>query len=143
MCVLVLVAVSWGYLTGILEPQGAIPRDSNSPQMDYVYRLVPETPLFRRMPTRPGAFWGILGMSGLQSCARTHFKIGLVAMASTCSAIHQKTNCSNSKGKFSHHQFQTEMTSNPTFFYQISISPYEFNSGWWENINTLFLCNFF
>ena len=43
-------------LTSILKPQGAIPLGSNPLWRGWVYRLVPEAPLFSRMPMEPGAF---------------------------------------------------------------------------------------
>ena len=64
-------------LTGILEPQGAVPPDSNSTWRGWVYRLAPEALLIREMPTDPKAFLDPLGVSRLRTCAQTHLKKAL------------------------------------------------------------------
>ena len=60
---------------------GDRPPGSNPLWRGWVYRLAPEAPLFRGMPTRPEAFLEPPGASGLRSCAQTHIK---KALCHTC-----------------------------------------------------------
>ena len=55
----------------LLEPQG-----SNPPWRGWVYRLAPEVPLFRGMPTGTEAFLEPPVVSGPRSFSRTHLKKG-------------------------------------------------------------------
>ena len=54
-------------LTGILEPQGAVPPDFTTLRRGWVYRLVPEALLFRGMQTGPEAILEPPGACGLRS----------------------------------------------------------------------------
>ena len=69
-------------LTSILELPEAVFPGSDPPWRGEVCSLAPEVPLFREMPTGPEEFLEPLGVSGLQSCVRTHKK-GLVPHSSS------------------------------------------------------------
>ena len=69
-------------LSGILEPQGAIPPGSYPSWGGWVYCLASEAPLFRRMLTGVKAFLESLGVSELWPCAQTHLKKSLVPHSS-------------------------------------------------------------
>ena len=53
---------------------GGHPPGSYPSWRGWVYRLAPEEPLFRGMPTGPEAFLEPLCVSGQRLCARTHLK---------------------------------------------------------------------
>ena len=59
-------------LTGNLEPQRVVLSGFNPPWRGYVYRLVPEAPLFRRMPMGPEAFLEPPSVSGPPKKALCH-----------------------------------------------------------------------
>ena len=62
-------------MTGILEPKGAaVLLGFNPLRRDWVYRLAPEAPLFRGIPTGPEAFLEPPGACGFRSWARIHLK---------------------------------------------------------------------
>ena len=69
-------------LTGILEPQGAVPLGSNPPGRGYVFRLAPEAPILKRILMGPEAFLEPTGVPGQRPCARIHLKKGLVPHSS-------------------------------------------------------------
>ena len=54
----------------ILGPQKAVPSGSYLLWQGFLYRLMLEAPLFRRMLTGPKVFFELPGMSALQLCAR-------------------------------------------------------------------------
>ena len=62
-----------------LRPTGGLPPKLLPTSGGWVYCLVPEAPLIRGMPTGVLVF---LEMCGLQPCARTHLKKGLVPHSS-------------------------------------------------------------
>ena len=75
------------------------PPGSNPPWRGYVHRLAPEAPLYWRMPTEPEEFWGMLGMSGLRPCARTHLKKRPCAIVFRL--VGRKTNSDNLQAEWS------------------------------------------
>ena len=56
-------------LTGILEPQGAVPKSLTLLERDWVYRLVPAETLFKGMPTGTETFLELPSASGQWPCA--------------------------------------------------------------------------
>ena len=107
-CVLVPVAVNWGHLIWIPGSQhscrahqdqhlwasgGHPPKALTFLEEARFYCLVPEVLLFRGIPTEPEAFLCLPGMSGLQPCARTHPKQGLVLHSSSQSDVWQILTC--------------------------------------------------
>ena len=83
-CVLVVAAVGRSRcdLTGILEPQGAVPPGSNPPWRGWVYRLALEVPLFGGMLMGSRHFWNRLGygptpgLSKKKPCATLVWLVG-------------------------------------------------------------------
>ena len=57
-----------------LEPQGTSLLGSTPPWKGLVYRLAPEAPVLRGMPTGPETFWGMPGVSRLRPCTRIYLK---------------------------------------------------------------------
>ena len=57
------------------------------------------SPLFRGMPTRPEVFWGMLGVSGLRSCTRTHLK------KRPCATLARLVGCTTNAIGFGHLAF--------------------------------------
>ena len=72
------VSCHWMYLW----PQGAVPPGFNPLWRGWVYRLAPEAPLLRGMPTGSEAFLEMPGACGIRPCTWPHPKKGLVPNSS-------------------------------------------------------------